>query len=364
MKKIFKVIIFISILVFIWLVVFDVLHVARHFINMFYKEPKSSLDVVYIGNSNVSVHFNTTLAFEQYGYATGLISSGNQPSFLIKNMLIEAQKYQKPKVFVIDINCFGEDFNVYTEEIIRNSVDNLKLSLNRIDAINRSLKYVNISKNDPNSQSGNNPLNYYFRFLMYHNSWKNITKSSFDPDVLYKTFWLEYVTTTILPLKDYHWPDERNEIPKDQKEILIDLLKYIKENKLNVLFVIPCKDYTIKEGYAEQINTVSDIIRDKGYEVMNFNTIDDFKVDYSHDFYNRSHLNIYGSTKYTLYFGKYLKEKFDLPDHRDDLKYVSWNDTYLRLIKDIYTYTNKNFNDIVNEYIPLYQKGVENAEDS
>ena len=356
MQKIVKIIIFSVILLVLWLEVFDVLHVTKNSTYDFFKEPKDTMDVVYIGPSTTYVYFNSPLAFEQYGITVGLLSAGNQPVALIENLLKEVPKYQKPKLYVIDIVQFGNGLDIYSEGDIRNSVDNMDLSLNRIDAINNIFKYTNVEKFDSTTTAGNDPTNYYFRFLKYHNSWKTITKANFLGDeTLYKQFLLEIVTTKINPLKEFKWYDEKKELPTKEKEVLLNLLNYIKENKLNVLFVIPNKDYSEVEGMVEQLNTTSQIIEENGFEVMNFNTLEDFKIDYSHDFHNRGHINTYGAIKYTLYFGKYLKEKYKLTDHRLDDGYASYHEAYQRYKDDYQKLTSKNYDDVLKEYIPLYQ---------
>ena len=77
-------------------------------------------------------------------------------------------------------------------------------------------------------------------------------------------------------------------------------------------------------------------------------------INFENNLYNNDHLNIYGSTKYTLYFAKYLKEHYDLPDHRDDKNYASWNKEYERLKTDFNKLTKKNYDDILNEYSSLF----------
>lgn len=356
MKKILKVIIFISILAFMWLKVFDVLHVTKNSTYDFFKEPKNTMDVVYIGPSTTYVYFNSPLAFNQYGITVGLLSSGNQPVALIENFLKEVPKYQNPKLYVIDIVQFGNELDTYNESDIRNSVDNMELSLNRIDAINYIFKYTDVEKFDSTTTAGNNPMNYYFRFLKYHNSWKTITKANFLGDeTLYKQFLFETVTTQRNPVKEFKWFDEKKDLPSKEKEVLLNLLNYIKENKLNVLFVIPSRDYSRIQETVKQINTTSQIIEENGFEVINFNTLDDFKIDFSQDLHNRGHINTYGATKYTLYFGKYLKEKYELNDHRLDDGYASWYEAYQRYKDDYQKLTGANYDDVLKEYIPLYQ---------
>ncbi len=78
--------------------------------------------------------------------------------------------------------------------------------------------------------------------------------------------------------------------------------------------------------------------------------MDDFSVNYKTEMLNGSHLNTYGATKYTLYLSKYLNEHYDLPNHKDDSAYTSWENEYVRFKEDFKTFTKKDFNTVLNKY--------------
>ena len=62
-----------------------------------------------------------------------------------------------------------------------------------------------------------------------------------------------------------------------------------------------------------------------------------------------AHVNTKGATKFTLYFAKYLDSIYDLPDHRGDDRYNSWDLEYERLSKDYQKYTGNDYQELVNE---------------
>ena len=97
------------------------------------------------------------------------------------------------------------------------------------------------------------------------------------------------------------------------------------------------------------MNSAIKILIENNLDVINFNTLEEFNknIDYSHDFYDYGHLNVYGATKYTLYFSKYLKERYDLPDHRDDQKYKSWDEEYESFKGQYKKLTNKDFENLL-----------------
>lgn len=344
MKKIAKMVIFLLIFTGIWNYVFDILGLIKNSISYFYDEPRNSLDVVYIGSSNANTAFNTVLAYNEYGFTTGMLSTESQSFINVKHLIIEAEKYQNPEVYIIDIAKLADDLR-YIAEDTRKTVDSMKFSANRFNAINELLQYTNIPKNEY--------INYYFSYLLYHNQWKNISVVNFHNyenwwDIYYKGFLFNSFTAEIEPQEKFIWSNESFELQEPNKSVLFDLINYIKENDLKVLFVLPARYFWFPE--LEMLSDSIKFLKDENFNVLNFNELDDFELDYNSDFYNESHINIYGATKYTLYLSKYLKNNYNLVDHRNDKMYKSWDKIYDKFKDDFYTTTKKDYQKLVNKY--------------
>lgn len=340
-KNFIKTITFITIFFMLLSYVIKILWLPPSPISDFYKEPKNSLDVIYIGSSNVFVHFNPVLAYETQGITTGMMSTNSQPIVLTKYLIEESRKTQNPKIYIIDLARAVETLDQFSEENIRQTTDEMKFSKNRINAINDTLSY----KEEVNKKDY---INFYFSFLMYHNKWKSISGANLtNVSNLYKGFWFHYLTTKTEPQEKFVWKQDYQELDTETKKIFLDLINYIKSNNLRVLFVIPPRKFN--EKINSKLNTLIMEVQENNLDIINFNTYDEFieKIDYSTDYYNEAHFNIYGSTKFTLYFSKYLREKYNLPSHKDDEKYKSWNEEYERF-KERYTKeTNREFNDLL-----------------
>ncbi len=334
MKKLGKVIIFLIIFGIIWKVVFNVFW-YKNPITQFYDEPKNSVDIVYVGASNAYTHYNGMLAFQEYGFATGMLAGGNLPPSAIKFLLEEASKYQNPYVYIVDISVaylLPED-----GAIIRRVTDTLKFSANKLDATKTMLKYADVAKKDY--------INYYLSFLFYHNGWKNISASSFVDEEIIKGHYLSENTIKIKYLKPYEWNPEYVDVSPEIKEIFQDLINYLKKKKLEIIFTIAPRIYTDEE--MGQLNTLTKMLNDNGFEVINTRDLENLDIKYDHDFYNPAHLNIYGTIKYTRAFSEFLQARYDLPDHRNDKKYNSWNTEYERYKNVYHKLTNKNYEDLL-----------------
>ncbi len=339
MKNFIKMTIFIILFVIIWKCVFTIVWFGHNSISYFYKEPKESLDVIYIGSSNAYAHFNTVLAYKEYGFATGMLSSDGQPFSAVEYLVKEAKKYQSPKVYVIDITCLANDLYNFSTGDIRKVTDAMKFSKNRTDAVKGMLKYSNEEKSEYSS--------YYFSFLTYHNSWKYLGDYSFRNINLYKGHLLSDATVQVQPIERTKWVKDSGNMTKENQEIFDKLIKYIKKEKLNVIFVIPIRDFLVE--HMSVLNQATEIANENQIKIINFNLLDDFDVDFQKDLYNDGHINVFGATKYTEYFSKYLKENYDLQDHRKDESYKSWDKEYNRYKAAYKKLTGNNFEKLIKQ---------------
>lgn len=92
--------------------------------------------------------------------------------------------------------------------------------------------------------------------------------------------------------------------------------------------------------YHDRYQELSEEDFTSGKEAEKYETWKGFElwIDYGTDMFNTSHLNGRGSCKFTSYWGEYIAGQYDLPDHRGDPAYDSWerNAAYLdALMEDI-----------------------------
>ncbi len=348
MKNFIKSIIFITIFVIIFIYVFKVfwLHDEIFVSLSFYDEPKNSADIVYIGSSTGYSYFNPLIAYQMYGFATDLFSTGSQPFCAVKHIIEETKKYQSPSLYIIDLATAIEEKDWYSEGDIRRTTDSMKFSKTRIETINEILDYKGISKKER--------YKFYFSHFLYHNSWKDISEKNFrEYPNLYKGFMLYDNTVKKYPHKNFIWDQNIvKSLGNEEDKILKDLIDYIKENRINVIFTIPARD--ISSEAVAKFNYITNIINESGLKVINFNTLEDFGVDYNTDFYNSPHVNTYGATKYTLYFSKYLKNNYNFPDHRGDELYSSWNEEYEKFKVQFENLSGDNFDGILAIFRNIY----------
>lgn len=304
--------------------------------NAFYSEEKDSLDGIYLGSSAVYRFFIPTRAYEKEGMCIFSLTTSAQPIVLNKYLIEEALKTQsKSKIIIIEIRNMVKEAG-FQEADIRRATDTMKFSKTRTAAIEASLKYYKSLGVEMDMEESH----YLYPFLKYHNRWQSDIELEDLKGTDINTKYKGYINTgSIFSGIDQSAPEEitySEKVPKEQMDAFKDLVQYCKTLDQDVLFVSsPFK--TSDQRYAK-LNTVCDYIEDQGFTVLNFNRGPlryELNLDYSADFFQFNHTNIYGARKYTDYLTNYIAENYDLPDHRGDPKYESWDKAAADLEKDL-----------------------------
>ena len=188
----------------------------------FYAEKENTIDVIMTGSSPVYPFYSAPALYGELGSACYPLSSNNQRPKAIKYLLEEAQKTQVPSLFIIEMRMFSmpdeewEDTMAFT----RGVTDNLKYSLNRIQAINalvsdKSQRYT-----------------YYFDIFKYHSNWKMLFLPSQLSHWRYES--LEElkglaIKTGVGPVEyeDLSGVTQTREMQDRQYAVLLDLLDYL-----------------------------------------------------------------------------------------------------------------------------------------
>lgn len=291
----------------------------------FYAEPENTIDTVLIGGSPLHPAWAAPLAWKEEGIATYPLAVNSEVPQAIKFFLKDALKYQSPKVVVVETRMFKhtkkyfEDIPEY-EAVIRNVTDSLKYSMNRVEAVNSLVE-----------KPGERYL-FYFDIIKYHSNWKkSLTRSAMayyqykkkDPLKGYLPIGtveeqkLNYLNTKgILP------------IPPEQEKELKELIQYAQKEKIELLFLV--NPYVATEDDMKMFHYMKKLVTENSkYNFLNIDEIyEQAGIDFSHDFYNAGHMNIYGAEKYTRFLAKYLKEHYNLEDKRTEKGCDSWEESY------------------------------------
>ncbi len=308
-----------------------------------YNLKPNSVDVVIVGPSTSRYAYNSFVAWDRYGITTLNCSFGYLAGPVVKNMLIECLKRQKPKVILINADCFlflnKGDFrnNAYTgiSNLSFDVVPELKWSLNKIDFLKKIIGFYQLNTKEI--------IHFLFPITSSHKiSIAGIINSNRKMYLAsrYKHFFNKISASfNIRKTKIDKYSVEKEIYTKESLE---DLFDYCKKLDIPVIFIGVPHPVSFVKPYLkiyDLYNMFFSFVKENNFDYINPNdyyTIKDLKLSYQ-DTYDASHLNYWGSEKYTNYIAKILVEKYHLEDKRNNPDYSFWNDAakeYSKTIKE------------------------------
>lgn len=284
----------------------------------FYEEPEDSLDVIFMGNSDVYRGISPITIWEEYGIASYNFVSSGQRMWTAYYMLEESLKYQKPKLIVLNMDSAFNESNS-SESNYRKAFDNMKFGRTKLRAITDSV-YEN---------SNSDVLSYIFPIIRYHSRWKELTDEDFI-EVLQNNRFAYKGMDLITDIQPYN--EEYKYMERDHSEEKIDkkCLKYL--NKIIDL----CKEQNIElllieipsaESWSKDLSDkTAEFAKENDLEFIDMNlNANEFGFDWKTDTSDGGdHLNVYGAEKVSKYIGGIIKEKYNVTDHRNEKEYENW----------------------------------------
>lgn len=287
----------------------------------FYREPRGSLDAIYIGASNVYSYWSSPFGWGEFGISVFPLSTPSMPAQAMIYMVEEAMKTQPDALYILCLNDFK-----YVDDVTASSFhfvsDYLKLSPTKIALINDLVDEC---------EEEVSPWEYYFPFIRFHSRWNELVTNDFVRKVngvkggsWYDIFLHQYTDVT----STFHYTDASLPLYDRQQEELNQLLDYCEASGGRFLFLFVPQAVS-NESAIGQLNTVADICRDRGFDVLDLmNSVDEIGLQLECDYYNGYHVNLHGSIKYTRYLGQYLTERYGFKDKRGNPAYSSWDAAY------------------------------------
>ncbi len=286
----------------------------------FYELPKNSLDVVFIGSSNMFCDLNPLALYKEQGIASYILGTSSQQLDATYFLLKEALKTQKPEVVVIETRAItyeGDANEAYNHYVF----DHTPLSLNKVEGV------VNTTEIIPDDSV----VNYLLPITKYHTRWKELNKDdllwfAMDKSYPLKGYYARYNVSSVDTTK-YHNKISMSEIPLRNQEYLQLIINTCEENNVKLLFLkTPVYAYW-RQGYSDLMD---DFAQKNNIPFIDLNELNrEVNIDTTTDFFDDGkHLNDDGAVKVAEYMGKYLRKNYDLPDHRGEEAYQSWEEDW------------------------------------
>ena len=258
----------------------------------FLAEPENSLDVVFIGDSEVFSTFIPLRIWEQYGISSYVCSTGDQVMYQSYYYLKHVLRTQQPEVVVFEGNALYREFTI--AEMLSHTAEE------------------------------------YFPLLRYHDRWKTLRSEDLIEPVNFQTLIRDkgYIyRTSAMPAdtEGYMMPsDEIYPMPLLNQWYFHRFYTLCQEYGTKLIVVsVPSPtnwDYYYHNGVVKLLEGL-----DVPYLDMNLMS-QEIPIDWNTESYDGGdHLNYYGACKATDYIGAYLWQTGLFEDKRESPEYEHWN---------------------------------------
>ncbi len=291
---------------------------------VFFEEAeKGHIDALIFGSTHVMYGLNPIQLYRDYGitsYNFGSYAGGLLPSYWEMMMALD---YCTPKLVIVDAHMLEDDVRYADNEgssigyaELHQAIDRFPLNKTKIDAINDMF------------ENQDNKYPFLVDYIIYHDRWRELTENDFKRlsnatetgklmggSVKYDIHSAEYT------YQDFGigYTDEDTVGATYLKKIIEEC----KSRDIEVL-VMTTPYLALQEGQFAS-RTAEKIAEEYGVHSINFLKGIQM-IDHNMDMADGSHLNILGTTKVTDYVGNYIDDNMDIPDHREDEGYESWNE--------------------------------------
>ena len=281
-------------------------------IGYYHNEPKDSIDVLFLGASEMYSGWAPGLAYEEYGFTSYPYCVSAAPVTMWKYMLEDALRTQSPELVVIDpygatLEENDSNFGLFNPSPKYQFLNMVPFSAKKIEMVNKMCA----------GMSAMEKMSYLFPFVKHHDNISDyvVNYTSSKEIRQGKTSELKGMRTLTTCFTDVatiqtNTINEVSPITPTAEKYLDEFLRYCTENNIKVMFVhFPS---TIYEGSGIQeanrkSNYVGRIVQSRGFEYINLqDRIVQMGIQAQEDFYSQNHLNVKGQKKVTKYLGKMI----------------------------------------------------------
>lgn len=253
------------------------------------KEPKETIDVLVVGDSESYTFFSPMKLWNDQGIASYVCGQSGQKIQETYYMLKTAFESQTPKLVILETNVI---FRAQTGAAgLREAVVEMG--------------------------------NYYFPIFRFHDIWKPLLMGTQYVEESYKGF---VIRDGVYAYKGGTYmakTQEREEISGLVQDYMRQMIDLCEEHGARLL--LASAPSPVNYNYKKH-NALKDYAKEQGLEYLDLNLkTRKLSIDWERDTLDAGdHLNLSGAHKVTKYLGEYLKAKYELPDRRDSTAYGEW----------------------------------------
>lgn len=291
-----------------------------------YYQETTDHDVIFVGDCEVYENFSPIELYRDYGITSYIRGSAQQLVWQSYYMLEDTLRYETPKVAVFNVLALKYD-EPQSEAYNRMTIDGMKFSSSKLGAIQASMT------------EEENLLDYLFPILRYHSRWSDLSwddvKYMFHKDKISHNGY--YMRVDVRPVEGFPEPDILSDpaLGSNAMKYLDMMRELCQENGVELVLVKSPSLYP--HWYDEWDEQIVEYAQKYGLDYFNYEKLaDEIGIDYNTDTYDAGlHMNLDGAEKLSEYFGAYLKETYDLEDHREDPEYARVYEEKIQFYEDM-----------------------------
>lgn len=256
-------------------------------------EAPGTVDLLMIGDSEAWAAFTPMQMWKDRGVSAYVCGTSGQQLYKSVGFLEQALEQQKPKVVVLETNTMFRDYHL--DEVLGY----------------KAMKLLPV--------------------FQYHNRWKQLhwkdlsgrVKYTWRDDFKGYKFSVECNPST---KKDHMKPSKKFEIVSRKNQMMLHRIQKLCEEHGAQLVLVSTP--STKNWNCARHNTVAFYSANEKIPYIDMNLEKDFpKIDWEKDTRDKGdHMNYWGAVKVSSYLAQKMQEMYDLPDHRGDEKYRSWDE--------------------------------------
>lgn len=259
-------------------------------VNEVNQEQENTIDVLIIGDSEAYSSITPLEIYQKYGITAFVAASPAQTTYQAYEMMQKVLEKQKPKVCILEVNLLFRNYSAAAAVVPK--VERL------------------------------------FPIFKYHNMWKEVVDKnySFDSVITTKQKGYRYNSSVNASKKtDYmKQTDAKASISTNNIVYTNKIIELCLEENIELMFV---RTPSSKNWNYEKHNAAESFAKENDIPFVDLNLNEELKINWKHDTYDQGdHMNYFGAHKVTAYIGEHLNNNYDLPDHRNDKSFDSWNE--------------------------------------
>ncbi len=289
----------------------------------FYEEPENTIETIFLGASITACGFSVTELYESYGICAYNLGTEQQPVLASYYWLEEAYQRHSDTLRTVVLDCSmlrrSPDLSFY-----RKALDGMHFS----DVKCRAVKdYTDIFEEDF--------LSCLVPLFSYHDRWSALERSDFEKigyqaDTSVRGY--HFLTARYMDAGNYdtlavpaYLADGTAEPSQFHKESLWYLKKMIDFCSEKGIRLVLMKTPVISSWSSCEHRAAEMIAQQYGLSFFDFNFepyITQMGYHHALDSADGGHMNYYGATKLTAWFGEYLSRECGALDRREDASYA------------------------------------------